>query len=663
MASHQQSLRSMFSSSTALIALLWLLRSFHLLYWAVLTPKSSRPYQAFRVNFHSNLKLGPLEFNYDDFDGNLPTFVLKPYSWTQGYLIGNPVTDSRGDANAQVDYAHRVSLISNELYASVKTNCEGEYVVVDTDNVQCLKDLEAIAECLDKLDTAHILEPKCRLISPKSNGIEWDEALVQENPTEMLLSLSKAPNLWCRGGGHTAPEYKPKECFAMAERYGISRDAKTAGTKWDKMLGDFWKVYEWERGGKRKQDGKNSRSIKNRLDLQSLDLLIRKGYLLGNPVTDRRVDDNAQVDYAHRVALISNELYASVKTNCEGEYVAVDPDNVQCLKDLEAVSEWDEALVQENPAETLLSLSKAPNLWCRSYTYVLSYIWANDKMYKMLFTSGRYVGVGEADDVQLFYYFIESQRNPKKDPLMVWISGGPGCSSLTGLLYEIGPLEFDYQNYDGGLPTLLLSPYSWTQVASIIFLDAPVGAGFSYAKTPQGYNMTDKLSAALSYEFLRKWLLNHPQFMQNAFYVGGDSYSGMIVPIIVQEIHSGNSVGHVPFINLDGYLIGNPVTDRRHDANARVDYAHRVALISDELYTSLKTNCQGEYVVVDPDNIQCRKDLEAFTEINTYVLSYIWANDQNVRDSLHVRKGAGHTAPEYKPKESFAMADRWHYAL
>ncbi|KAB1208314.1 Serine carboxypeptidase-like 18 [Morella rubra] len=156
--------------------------------------------------------------------------------------------------NAQVDYAHRVALISDELYASVKTNCEGEYVAVDPDNVQCLKDLEAVTECLDKVQTAHILEPKCRLISPKSNGMEWDEALVQENPAETLLSLSKAPNLWCRsytyvlsyiwandnnvqnalhvrkGGGHTAPEYKPKECFAMAESIHKMSGVKRART-------------------------------------------------------------------------------------------------------------------------------------------------------------------------------------------------------------------------------------------------------------------------------------------------------------------------------------------------------------------------------------------------------------------------------------------------
>ncbi|GJV51315.1 serine carboxypeptidase-like protein 13, partial [Tanacetum coccineum] len=48
-----------------------------------------------------------------------------------------------------------------------------------------------------------------------------------------------------------------------------------------------------------------------------------------------------------------------------------------------------------------------------------------------------YVGVGDNEDVQLFYYFIESESNPGLDPLMLWITGGPGCSSISGILYEI----------------------------------------------------------------------------------------------------------------------------------------------------------------------------------------------------------------------------------
>lgn len=50
----------------------------------------------------------------------------------------------------------------------------------------------------------------------------------------------------------------------------------------------------------------------------------------------------------------------------------------------------------------------------------------------------RYIAVGDTDDVQLFYYFVESQRSPPLDPLMLWLTGGPGCSTLLAFFYESG---------------------------------------------------------------------------------------------------------------------------------------------------------------------------------------------------------------------------------
>jgi len=54
----------------------------------------------------------------------------------------------------------------------------------------------------------------------------------------------------------------------------------------------------------------------------------------------------------------------------------------------------------------------------------------------------RYVGLGERDDdMQVFYYFIKSENDPTKDPLMLWLTGGPGCSSLCSLVFQIGNSE------------------------------------------------------------------------------------------------------------------------------------------------------------------------------------------------------------------------------
>ncbi|XP_059445961.1 serine carboxypeptidase-like 7 isoform X2 [Corylus avellana] len=297
-----------------------------------------------------------------------------------------------------------------------------------------------------------------------------------------------------------------------------------------------------------------------------------------------------------------------------------------------------------------------------------------------------YIGVGELDDVQLFYYFIESERSPEDDALVLWLTGGPGCSAFSGLVYEMESKRY--------WPKLKLNPYSWTKVANIIFVDEPVGTGFSYAKSAEGYNISDTLAASELYDFLRKWLKAHPRFLKNPLYIMGDSYSGIIIPILVQQISDGNEVGREPPMNLKGYVLGNPLTNTHDDLNARIPFAHLKGLLSDELYESTKRNCKGEYMNVDPSNAPCVDDLRVFTECTekivrgqileptcqllspkrrvskwdpdalngdsldllqsisnlheprrwcreyNYLFSYIWANDKSVQKALHIREGS-----------------------
>ncbi|KAK6945650.1 Peptidase S10, serine carboxypeptidase [Dillenia turbinata] len=236
-----------------------------------------------------------------------------------------------------------------------------------------------------------------------------------------------------------------------------------------------------------------------------------------------------------------------------------------------------------------------------------------------------YVGVGDAEEVQLFYLFVRSQRTPERDPLLLWLTGGPGCSTFSAFFYESGtcflflnllcPLHFSVSNYTGGIPPLFINPSTWTQYLNIIYLDSPVGAGFSYSKTQRGYIMDDYKAAAEVYTFIRKWMMDHPEFLMNQFYVGGDSYSGIIVPMVVQEIYNGNNLGFYPNFNLQGYVLGNPVTDYYIDHNARVPFAKRMTLVPDNLYKAAKKHCNGNYVYIDPSNAQCLSDVQAIEEL------------------------------------------------
>ncbi|CAN6288627.1 unnamed protein product [Urochloa humidicola] len=224
-----------------------------------------------------------------------------------------------------------------------------------------------------------------------------------------------------------------------------------------------------------------------------------------------------------------------------------------------------------------------------------------------------YVEVDESNGVRLFYYFIRSERSPADDPLMLWLTGGPGCSVLTGLAYEIGPLSFDVNGYVDGLPKLIYNQDSWTKVCNIIFLDSPVGAGFSYSNTGEGYMSSDTKAVNQILIFLKKWFDEHPEFLSNPLYIAGDSYSGKIVPPVTTEIARGNEDGSEPNFNLKGYLVGNPVTDSNFDDPSKIPFAHGVGLISDEIYESYKKSCS-----VDDNShqsiIECLNTLAAIEE-------------------------------------------------
>ncbi|XP_021751256.1 serine carboxypeptidase-like 18 isoform X2 [Chenopodium quinoa] len=269
-----------------------------------------------------------------------------------------------------------------------------------------------------------------------------------------------------------------------------------------------------------------------------------------------------------------------------------------------------------------------------------------------------YIGVGKSEEVQLFYYFIESERNVEEDPLLLWLTGGPGCSAFSGLVYEIGPLTFNYSASDSAsIPQFQLNPYSWTKVASIIFLDSPVGTGFSYGTTPDAYYSDDILQSKHVYEFLRKWLLEHSKFKTNSLYISGDSYSGKIVPIVVNEILNGNKNRLIPKMNLNGYILGNPLTDDHVSKNAGPKYMHRVSLLSDELYEESDLICSPHILEHKCTFVSPKPKKEVPTRNHTnddplnflrgkqkcrnthYMPSYTWANDIQVQEALHIREG------------------------
>ncbi|KAI4377702.1 hypothetical protein MLD38_015287 [Melastoma candidum] len=199
-----------------------------------------------------------------------------------------------------------------------------------------------------------------------------------------------------------------------------------------------------------------------------------------------------------------------------------------------------------------------------------------------------YVNVNEESGRALFYWFIEAEENPEDKPLVLWLNGGPGCSSIAyGEAEEIGPFHIEA---DGS--TIYLNPYSWNKVANILFLDSPVGVGFSYSNTSSDiFTNGDKRTAEDSLAFLLKWFERFPQYKGREFYLTGESYAGHYVPQLSEAIVDYNKAAGEKIINIKGFMVGNALTDDHRDHLGVFQFMWSAGLISDETFKLLNDLC------------------------------------------------------------------------
>jgi carboxypeptidase C (cathepsin A) len=168
----------------------------------------------------------------------------------------------------------------------------------------------------------------------------------------------------------------------------------------------------------------------------------------------------------------------------------------------------------------------------------------------------------------LFYYFAESRGNPATDPLVLWMNGGPGVSSMYGCFFENGPYRIK-PNGD-----LYENVYAWNSNANVIFIDQPVGTGYSYGTR---YCTTQQQVAKDLYYAMRSFFQLFPQYEATPFYITGESYAGKYVPSLAYEIFSMNT--GLLYINLQGIAIGNGWVHPIVQNKAYVDYSYNLGLI------------------------------------------------------------------------------------
>ena len=205
-----------------------------------------------------------------------------------------------------------------------------------------------------------------------------------------------------------------------------------------------------------------------------------------------------------------------------------------------------------------------------------------------------YSGYLDVNDVKKFHYmFNYAHEDPEHKPLVFWFNGGPGCSSLDGWANEHGPMQL---GTDGKFH---LNEYSWNRAANMVYLESPGDVGFSYVDSKLDYELyiNDDITANDNLQALLSFFKKFPSMKGKDFYISGESYGGIYVPMLAYNIIQYNkNVLESQKINLKGILVGNGVTDWNYDADiGMMDFAFTHHLYSYETRMDYNKYCIMEY--------------------------------------------------------------------
>ncbi|KAK0739927.1 Alpha/Beta hydrolase protein [Apiosordaria backusii] len=217
----------------------------------------------------------------------------------------------------------------------------------------------------------------------------------------------------------------------------------------------------------------------------------------------------------------------------------------------------------------------------------------------------------------MFFWHFQNKHIANKQRTVIWLNGGPGCSSEDGALMEIGPYRLKDKD------TLAYNDGAWNEFANVLFVDNPVGTGFSYVDTNAYVRELDDMADQFV-TFLEKWYKLFPEYEHDDIYIAGESYAGQYIPYIAKHILERNKKGGESSHkwNLAGLLIGNGWISPPEQYEAYLQFAYEKGLVKKGSDIASKLEVQqricSKQLAVGPalvDNTDCEKILQDLLQL------------------------------------------------
>lgn len=188
---------------------------------------------------------------------------------------------------------------------------------------------------------------------------------------------------------------------------------------------------------------------------------------------------------------------------------------------------------------------------------------------------------------KMFYMYFPNRNNDEDAPFVFWTNGGPGSSSLLGMFTENGPYEIQEDL------TLSWRQHGWDIGHNIVFVDQPLGVGFS--KSSSSYTVTSEEQIGDNMvSFFYCFLEEHPELVEKDLYITGQSFAGHYLPPIARSIMKANSEGQGISLKIKAIIMGNPWSSPIHQFRSDPDFGVENDLITDEKRSEILNNYWDE---------------------------------------------------------------------
>ena len=214
----------------------------------------------------------------------------------------------------------------------------------------------------------------------------------------------------------------------------------------------------------------------------------------------------------------------------------------------------------------------------------------------------------------LFFWFFESKRSPENDPVVIWLNGGPGSSSMLGLFAENGPYRINADL------TLRDNPYSWNNISNLLVIEQPAGTGLSFVEKKEGYVKTEAQATAQLLKGLNLFFGLYKEYACSELYIFGESFAGRYIPMLAHAILKYNESAGTK-INLKGIGIGDGWVAPLIQEATYGDYAYTHGLINlpqKEKVHTLYNAC--EIAVIESGPVSSKESDKICNKIEEYIV-------------------------------------------